>query len=110
MARPTKNSAKLRATISSVLGGKLSAKELERLLNKVEREDGAKAALQAYALLMDYVLPKLARIEHTGADGSELSVQHVLKQISADGTSSDIIDVTPADPLSLPITEPVPTE
>ena len=92
MARPTKNSAKLRTAISSVLGAKLSAREIERLLEKVEREDGAKAALQAYALLMDYVLPKLARVEHTGGDGEALSVNHILKSVSSAGNSSDIID------------------
>ena len=95
---------KVRTTISSVVTGKLTAKELDRLIKKAESQEGAKAALQVYVQLLDFVLPKLQRVEHTGKDGDSLKIEHILNDLSTDKNSmlpmpedDNIIDVTPVE-------------
>ena len=103
---------KARFAIASVIDGKLTANEIGRLMDKIEKEDGAKAVIDAYVKLMDYVIPKLSRVEHAGHDGGALSVEHVLKDIARQGGSSELpaidneIDM-PAIPYSEPIIEEI---
>lgn len=85
MPRPkgSKNnvSQKARTTISRFIEKGFTANELDRLVQKIERDEGASKAFNCYVQLIDYVLPKLARVEHTGKDGDQLSVEHVLKTL-----------------------------
>ena len=122
MSRKKKLTAdKARFAIASVIDGKLTADELGRLMDKIEKEDGASAVIKAYVQLMDYVVPKLSRIEHAGHDGGELSVGHILKQVSAQGSGNDLPVIEaetqddsqiqslpsykPAEPLNISVTD-----
>lgn len=83
-------SDKARFAIASVIDGKLTANEIGRLMDSIEKTDGAKAVIDAYVKLMDYVIPKLSRVEHAGHDGGALTVDHVLKQVAKQGGSSEL--------------------
>ena len=92
-----------RDSIARFVNGKFEAKEIEKLYNQILAENGAKDAMNALIALSDFVLPKLQRVEHTGKDGSELSIEHVLNTLDApkhfhalpDKHDDDIIDITP---------------
>lgn len=94
-----------RDSIARFVNGKFEAKEIEKLYNDIYRDNGAKDAMNALIALSDFVLPKLQRVEHTGKDGSELSIGHVLKTLdTSNGASmlpepsdSDIIDAQPIE-------------
>lgn len=112
MARRKRLTAdKARMAIASVIDGKLTANEIGRLMDRIEAEDGPKAVIDAYVKLMDYVIPKLSRIEHAGHDGGALSVEHVLKDIAKRGGSSELpaIEHTPTIELE-PLPEKLPAE
>ena len=83
----TKTNQKTRAAIASFFDNHFTLKELERLISKVEEQEGAKAALQCYTALLDYTLPKLQRVEHTGKDGDSLKIEHILNDLSTDKNS-----------------------
>ena len=93
------------------MANELTAKEVSKLIAEIRKEEGAKAAMNAYVMLLEYVLPKLQRIEHTGKDGDALSVEHVLRQISArgDGEGLPVIDgkAEPSGQLPEPETRPL---
>jgi len=96
----TKVTEKTRQTIRGLFETKFTPKEVTRLIAAIEVENGPKAAFDCYMALADFVLPKLSRVEHTGKDGSELSIEHVLNTLQAPGhftplpipDDSDIID------------------
>ena len=71
-----------RKTIASVMRKNFTAEKMEKLINKIETEEGAKQAFACYMAMAEYTLPKLARVEHTGKDGSELSIEHVLNGLT----------------------------
>ena len=48
--------------------------KLPDLLAKIEIENGPRAAFECITDLMEYVLPKLARQEHTDGDGKPLTL------------------------------------
>jgi hypothetical protein len=53
---------------------------LDALLTAIEANDGPKASWQCIMDLIEYHVPKLARVEMTGKDGSELvpkEVRHI---------------------------------
>ena len=77
-------STKARSAIASLIDGEFTQKEIMRLINKVERDEGAKAAFACYVQLLDFVLPKLARIEHTGKDGDQIKIEHILNTLTND--------------------------
>ena len=96
---------RVRTAISSFIDNKIDLKELERLINKIEKESGANAAFKAYLDLCEFVLPKLQRVEHTGKDGNALSVQHMLSSLHTTPSqqaqalpvpdSSEVLDLSP---------------
>lgn len=69
---PNKATKNAREAIARFVDG--NADKLERWLDTIEREDGAKAALECFAKLLDYHVPKLARTELSGTDGGPLQV------------------------------------
>lgn len=44
-------------------------------------EDDPKGAIDSLCKLAEYVAPKMARVEHTGKDGEELTVKHMLQSL-----------------------------
>ena len=75
--------SQIRSTIGTLLRTKFTAKEIDRMISKIERDEGTKKAFDCYAILMDYIVPKVARVEHTGKDGDALRVSHILETIQA---------------------------
>ncbi|MDO4709070.1 MAG: hypothetical protein Q4B94_04505 [Pseudomonadota bacterium] len=69
---PNKATKNAREAIARFVDG--NADKLERWLDAIEQEDGAKAALECFAKLLDYHVPKLARTELSGTDGGPLQV------------------------------------
>jgi hypothetical protein len=51
-----------------------NAHRVQGWLDKIEKEQGVAAALKAYADLIEYHVPKLARTELTGKDGKDLTL------------------------------------
>jgi hypothetical protein len=53
-----------------------NAAELQGWLKRISRQKrfGAQAAIDTYLRVLEYHLPKLGRVEHTGKDGGELTV------------------------------------
>jgi hypothetical protein len=47
---------------------------LQHLLDRIEVEDGARAAFECIVDLLEYHVPKLARTELTGKDGKDLAL------------------------------------
>jgi hypothetical protein len=96
---------RIRTAIASFVDNKIDLKELERLINKIEQEHGAKDALKAYMDLIEYVIPKMARIEHTGKDGEKLTVEHMLSSLHSSVeqkalpvvNNSDILEIKPLE-------------
>lgn len=95
---------KTREVIRGLFEHKFTPAEVTRLIDAVEREEGPKKAFDCYVALADFVLPKLARVEHTGKDGDKLSIEHVLNTLQApdhhmtqlpEPDNSDVIDITP---------------
>ena len=100
-----KVSQRARTAIAKIIDTDFTDKDIRRLIAAIEVENGPKSAFDCYITMMDYILPKLQRVEHTGKDGSELSIEHVLNTLQAPGhftplpipDNSDIIDgnITP---------------
>ena len=75
------SSRRVRSAIASLIDQDFTLDEIRRLIDKVEKEEGAKKAFDCYVVLSDFVLPRLQRVEHTGADGEKLSISHVLASL-----------------------------
>lgn len=86
-----KATQRTRSAIACLIDQDFTLAHMQRLIAKVEREDGAKAAFQCYTALLDFTLPKLARVEHTGKDGEELSLKHILDNIGDTGSQRDTL-------------------
>lgn len=54
-----------------------NAHRLEKWLDMVEQEEGAKAAFNCFSSVLEYHVPKLARMEVSGKDGEALQIQLV---------------------------------
>lgn len=82
MAKRKKLTAdKARTAIASVIDGKLTANELARLMDKIEKEEGAKAVINAYVQLAEFVIPKLSRTESI-ADTTTLTIESIIKNVN----------------------------
>lgn len=66
---PNKNTLKIRNAFQLLLEAK--ADELKALIDRIEKDDPARA-LELMLKFAEYVTPKLARTEMTGADGKDL--------------------------------------
>ena len=96
-------SRRARTAIANIIDTDFTDKDIRRLLADIERENGPKQAFDCYMVMMDYILPKLQRIEHTGKDGEGLSIEHVLNTLQPPAhperlpvpDNSDIIDAEP---------------
>jgi hypothetical protein len=86
-----KATTRTRTAIASLIDQDFTLKDMQRLIAKVEQQEGAKAAFQCYTQLLDFTLPKLARVEHTGKDGEELSLKHILDNIGDTSTQRDTL-------------------
>ena len=86
-----KATQRTRTAIASLIDQDFTLKDMQRLIAKVEKQEGAKAAFQCYTQLLDFTLPKLARVEHTGKDGEELSLKHILDNIGDTGSQRDTL-------------------
>lgn len=79
MARPKGSQNKVtgpaKAAIAAFIGAK--APEVEKLWSKVAKKDAARA-LDLFAKLAEYVVPKLGRTEMTGEDGGPIKVVEIL--------------------------------
>lgn len=74
---PNKATANAREAIARFVDG--NSEKLQGWLDKIEAEDGAKAAFQCVMDLLEYHVPKLARTEITGKDGGPVAttINHV---------------------------------
>lgn len=78
-----KVSQRARTAIANIIDTDFTDKDIRRLIAEIERENGPKQAFDCYITMMDYILPKLQRVEHTGKDGDSLSIEHVLNTLQA---------------------------
>lgn len=56
---------------------------VQKWLDEIAEEDGAKAAMAAFTDLIEYHVPKLQRTEHTGPDGGAIVIKSDDKDRSA---------------------------
>lgn len=68
--KPNKATANAREAISRLVDGNVHRVAL--WLDKIEKQDGPKAAFECFMDLLEYHVPKLARTEVTGRDGEPL--------------------------------------
>jgi len=73
-----------------------SSDDMLRWLNEIADTD-PKGALDSVTKLAEYVYPKIQRTEHTGKDGEQLTVNHILESITTPTIpkqiSEEVIDV-----------------
>ncbi|PJK07978.1 hypothetical protein CO610_07385 [Lysobacteraceae bacterium NML95-0200] len=67
-----KTTRQAREAIALAVDG--NAHKLGEWLDKIEREDGARAAFECFMKMTEYHVPKLARTELSGTDGGPLQV------------------------------------
>ena len=72
---PNKATAQAKEAIARFVDG--NAERLQRWLDEIEREEGAKEAFRCFSDLLEYHVPKLTRAEVTGGDGGPLVVEIV---------------------------------
>ena len=72
---PNKATANAREAIARFVDG--NADRLQAWLDEIAEKDGPAAAFRCFSDMLEYHVPKLARHEHTGADGKELTVNLV---------------------------------
>lgn len=82
---PNKSTANAREAIAAFVNKQ--SERLESLLERIEEEQGPKAAWQCIMDLVEYHVPKLARTEVTGANGGAVQAETTIK----------IVPVTPAN-------------
>lgn len=75
-------SLKMRTTIAALLDKK--ADDIERWLDDIEANEGPLVAMKVVQDLLEYAMPKMARIEHTGADGDKLEITQIVRKIVDD--------------------------
>lgn len=80
---PNKATRNARELISVFIDNQ--AERLNELLDKVEAENGSKAAWDCIMSLTEFALPKLARSELTGANGGPIETKDITQ------TDKDII-------------------
>ena len=69
---PNRVTANAREAIARFVDG--NAGKLNGWLDQIAEEDGAKAAFTCFMDVVEYHVPKLARLEHTGKDGGPVVV------------------------------------
>lgn len=67
-----KSTVAARAMIASFIDG--NSDRLEGWLDEIYAEKGAVGAFAAFTALLDYHVPKLARVEHTGKDDGPMEL------------------------------------
>jgi hypothetical protein len=70
---PNKATAAAREAISRFVDG--NADRLQGWLDEIHAEKGAEAAFRCFSDLLEYHVPKLARHEHSGPDGSKIEIE-----------------------------------
>lgn len=75
---PNKATAAAREAIATFVDG--NAHRLEGWLDQIAEQEGPKAAFMCFADLIEYHVPKLARMEMTGKDGKDLQPAVVIHQ------------------------------
>ena len=74
---------------------------LQAWLDRIEEEKGPVEAWRMFADLIEYKMPKLARTEHTGADGGPIQVVQVsfmgIQQSKAEPKPNQVETLSPLD-------------
>jgi hypothetical protein len=70
--RPNKSTAAAREAIAVFVDG--NVERLQEWLDRIAEENGPLAAFKCFTELVEYHVPKLARTEHTGANGGPMSL------------------------------------
>jgi hypothetical protein len=78
--RPNKSTAAAREAIAVFVDG--NVERLQEWLDRIAVENGPLAAFKCFTELVEYHVPKLARTEHTGANGGPIQSQSALAAIS----------------------------
>lgn len=107
MARPPQKRLDIRKNIDTVLKRHMTAEKLDAFIVKLMAEEGPGKVATFYMSLLEYTMPKLARVEHTGTNGEALTVEHVLKSISgnAQGSALPSIDMETDEASQIAITD-----
>lgn len=71
---PNKATANAREAIARLVDG--NAGRLQEWIDQIAEQEGPLAAWRCFMDVVEYHIPKLARTEHTGADGG--AVQHAV--------------------------------
>jgi hypothetical protein len=75
--KPNNVTAKTRDILRSLTDK--TAPELEKWLIEVYEQEGPNEAIKRYLDFAEFVMPKLARLEHTGEDGEPIQQQTEIK-------------------------------
>ena len=84
---PNKATKNAREAISAFVDNQ--APRLERLLDRIEAENGPKAAFDCIVDVLEFGVPKLARTEVTGANGGPQNINVNLKLVKSGQASQD---------------------
>ena len=74
---PNKATRNMREGIAHLIEGNFD--KLQGWLDEIAKDDGPKAAWSCVVELLEFSVPKLARLEHSGPDGAPISVEHGAK-------------------------------
>lgn len=69
---PNRATANAREAIARFVDA--NADRLQSWLDEIKEKEGAKAAMACFTDLIEYHVPKLGRMEHTGKDGASLPI------------------------------------
>lgn len=69
---PNKATQNAREAIARFVDG--NAHRLQGWLDKIAEEQGAEKAFRCFQDVIEYHVPKLARVEHTGKDGEPIQI------------------------------------
>jgi hypothetical protein len=72
---PNKTTSEAQEAIATFVEFNLS--KLQKWLDEIHAEEGAQAAFDSFSKLVEYHVPKKARVEHTGKDGGDINVNIV---------------------------------
>jgi hypothetical protein len=73
-----------------------NAPRMQRWLDEIYKTDGARAAMDTYIKLLEFVLPKVGRMELTGEDGGAIKGAITFSFVPLPAPhASKTIDVTP---------------